>query len=214
MAEKSAKSAESPSGEKKPATEKPAAEKAAGGGAHGGGGGGGGGAVGMLTKMPVLLGGAMLAEAIVLIVGFKIIAGGPKNANGADLTDYSKSSSTAGSADSKVDPNQLVEIDVVDFKAINKQSGRTFLYDVSIYITAEPENEAHLKDMISSHSALIEDRVRTIIAESDPDKLGGGLEPGLETLRRQIKYQLDEILGDGMVDEVLIPRCIPYRTDF
>jgi len=36
------------------------------------------------------------------------------------------------------------------------------------------------------------------------DKLGGGSEPGLETLRRQVKYQLDEIMGEEMIDEVLI----------
>jgi len=44
--------------------------------------------------------------------------------------------------------------------------------------------------------------------------LGGGSEPGLETLRRQMKHQLDEIIGEGMIEEVLIPRCIPYRQDF
>jgi flagellar basal body-associated protein FliL len=71
-----------------------------------------------------------------------------------------------------------------------------------------------VKDTISSRDALIKDRIRTIIAQSDPDKLGGGSEPGLETLRRQVKYQLDEIIGDGMVDEVLVPRCIPFRTDY
>ena len=46
------------------------------------------------------------------------------------------------------------------------------------------------------------------------EKLGGGSEPGLETLRRQMKHQLDEIIGEGMIEEVLIPRCIPYRQDF
>jgi flagellar basal body-associated protein FliL len=61
---------------------------------------------------------------------------------------------------------------------------------------------------------LIQDRIRTIIAQSDPEKLSGGSEPGLETLRRQVKYQLDEIIGDGMIDEVLVPRCIPFRTDY
>ena len=61
---------------------------------------------------------------------------------------------------------------------------------------------------------MIRDRIRTIIAESDPDKLGGGTEPGLETLRRQIKYQLDEIVGEGLIDEVLVPKCIPFRTDY
>ena len=48
----------------------------------------------------------------------------------------------------------------------------------------------------------------------DPEKLGGGSEPGLETLRRQVKSQLEIIIGDGMIDEVLVPRCIPFRADF
>jgi hypothetical protein len=29
-----------------------------------------------------------------------------------------------------------------------------------------------------------------------------------------VKHQLDEIIGDGMIEEVLVPRCIPFRTDF
>ena len=58
------------------------------------------------------------------------------------------------------------------------------------------------------------DRMRTIIGQMDPEKLGGGSEPGLETLRRQVKSQLEIIIGDGMIDEVLVPRCIPFRADF
>ena len=61
---------------------------------------------------------------------------------------------------------------------------------------------------------MIKDRVRTIIAQNDPEKLGGGSEPGLETLRRQVKHQLDGIIGEGLIDEVLIPKCIPIRSDF
>ena len=71
-----------------------------------------------------------------------------------------------------------------------------------------------MKGLISARDALIKDRVRTIIAEMDPEKLGGGSEPGLETLRRQVKFQLDQIVGDGMIDEVLVPRCMPFRTDY
>jgi flagellar basal body-associated protein FliL len=67
---------------------------------------------------------------------------------------------------------------------------------------------------IKEREGLIKDRIRTIIAQSDPEKLGGGSEPGLETLRRQVKYQLDEIIGEGIIDEVLVPRCIPFRTDY
>jgi flagellar basal body-associated protein FliL len=74
--------------------------------------------------------------------------------------------------------------------------------------------EKRVRETIKEREALIKDRIRTIIAQSDPEKLGGGSEPGLETLRRQVKHQLDEIVGEGMIEEVLVPRCIPFRTDF
>jgi flagellar basal body-associated protein FliL len=103
---------------------------------------------------------------------------------------------------------------VLDFKAPNKVSGRTFLFDVSIFATTKGTNEDKVKSAIKDREALIKDRVRTIIAQSDPEKLLGSAEPGLETLRRQVKYQLDEIVGEGLIDEVLVPRCIPVRSDF
>ena len=108
----------------------------------------------------------------------------------------------------------FVEVEVLSFRAPNKQSGRTFLYDVSIYVVAMADKEELVKKTFESRKALITDRVRTIIAQSDPEKLGGGSEPGLETLRRQVKYQLDEIVGEGVIEEVLVPRCIPFRTDY
>lgn len=175
---------------------------------HGKGGGGG-----LMAKTPVLLGGVMLIEAVVLFAGFKFLgAGAPKAAAGAELVapDAKNSKGSAASASGK----EEVEVPVVDFRAVNKRSGRTFLYDVSIYLTTQASNADRVKNTISNSDALIKDRVRTIIAESDPDKLGGGSEPGLETLRRQVKYQLDQIVGDGLIDEVLVPRCTPFRTDY
>jgi flagellar basal body-associated protein FliL len=88
------------------------------------------------------------------------------------------------------------------------------LYDVSIYLVTKQEFGEQVKQTIKDRDALIKDRIRTIIAQSDPEKLGGGSEPGLETLRRQVKYQLDEIIGEEMISEVLVPRCIPFRTDY
>ncbi len=184
---------------------------------HGAAAGGGGG---LFTKMPVLLGGVMIIEAVVLFAGFKFLGGAPKAAAGAELAATSPAGEGKGDAkgegkgDAKTaDSKATVEIQVVDFRAPNKLSGRTFLYDVSIFLVTKADLADKVKEIISSRDALIKDRIRTIIAQSDPDKLGGGSEPGLETLRRQVKYQLDEIIGDGMVDEVLVPRCIPFRTD-
>jgi flagellar basal body-associated protein FliL len=170
----------------------------------------GGGA--MLTKTPVLLGGVMLIEAVVLFAGFKFVGGKPQTASGAELVAEDKGGESHGEK-GKTD-KKTVEVQVADFKALNRANGRTFLYDVSIYIVTRAENEQRVKDKFKDNKALIEDRIRTIIAESDPEKLGGGPEPGLETLRRQVKYQLDGIVGEGVIDEVLVPRCIPFRTDY
>ena len=224
-----------------------------------------GGIGALLTKLPVLLGGAMTVEAVVLLIAFKLLAGAPKAADASvDLkADATKTAEKAdeghgksedahaepakkddghGDAEKKeeadphaakkedahgeseghgdapaaapVDPKKIVELPVVEFRAPNKVGGKTFLYDVSIYAVTRQKNKADLETAIKERGALIKDRIRTIIAQSDPDKLGGGAEPGLETLRRQVRYALEQIVGEGIVDEVLVPRCIPFRTDF
>ena len=190
---------------------------------------GGGGMAALRSKTPVLMGGVMLIEAVVLFAGFKFLGGGAKPADAANVahleTEESHGEASAegghgegghgdGAKPAPVDKKKSIEINVLDFKAPNKQSGRTFLYDVSIYLVTKNEFADQVKQTIKDRDALIKDRIRTIIAQSDPEKLGGGSEPGLETLRRQVKYQLDEIVGEQMISEVLIPRCIPFRTDY
>lgn len=221
MAEKAEKKpdAASPKGEAAPAADKKHDEKKGGGG--------------FLAKTPVLLGGVMIIEAAVLFAGFKFLGGSkPDAAVGAELLDpnaehgedaegghggsgHGTAAGDHGSGEKKpVNKKKMVEIPVVEFRAPNKMSGRTFLYDVSIKLMTKGLNEEKVATAIKEREALIKDRVRTIIAQSDPEKLGGGSEPGLETLKRQVKYQLDEIVGEGMIDEVLVERCIPFRADF
>ncbi len=203
---------------------------------------------GLLSKTPVLLGVAMLLQAVVLFAGFKFFGGSPKSAGaevaavdahaeGGDAHGEAKADAhgeakvdahgeaakpdahgdahgDGHAAGGKVDKKKRIELPVVDFRAPNKQGGRMFLYDVTIIIQIRAEAEEKTKAILTDRAGLIKDRVRTIIAQSDPEKLGGGSEPGLETLRRQIKYQLDEIVGEGIIDEVLVPRCIPFPVNF
>jgi flagellar basal body-associated protein FliL len=191
-----------------------------------------GGIGALLTKLPVLLSGVMLIEAVVLFAGMKMLMPSPQaavaevdlNAHGEESAASEESASepaegghgeaAPATGGKKVDPKKSTEVQVVSFKAPNSLSGRTFMYDVEIVATVKGANQSKVKSAIEERGALIKDRIRTIIAQSDPKKLGGGSEPGLETLRRQVKYQLDEIIGEGYVDEVLVPRCIPFRTDF
>lgn len=206
MSEKAEKKADAGAG----AAAASAAAAGAGAGAKGGEKESKGG--GLLSKTPVLLGGVMLIEAVVLFAGFKVLGGHAQAAPGAELTGEVKTDEHGKPI--KASDKKTVEVPVMEAKALNRTNGRTFLYDVSIFVVTKSENEQRVKDTFKDNKALIEDRIATIIAESDPDKLGGGSEPGLETLRRQVKYQLDRIAGEGVIEEVLVPRCIPFRTDY
>jgi len=189
---------------------KPSDDKAAGGGADKKSAGGG-----LLGKTPVLMGIVMLVEALVLIGGIKFLGGGPKSADAAaGAVDGHTGPAGEGHADGKPKGGPVIELPLLELRATNKVSGRTLLFDVAIFVSLKQEHEETVKTTIAARKALITDRVRTIIAQSDPEKLGGGTEPGLETLRRQVKHQLDEILEKGMISEVLVPRCIPFRADY
>jgi flagellar basal body-associated protein FliL len=211
MAEKEKKPDAAPAGDKKPAAKAeaaPAAPASAGAAKAGGGG--------MLTKLPVLLGGAMIIEAVVLFAGFKFLNGGAKNANAADLTTPVKAAADGAdgaTSPASADDSTTAEVPLLESRFPNKRSGRAYLYDIKIVLSVKKESADKVKAIVTEHDALIQDRVRTIIAETDPDKLGGGSEPGLETLRRQVKYQLDEIVGDGLIDDVLIPQCLPFPAE-
>jgi flagellar basal body-associated protein FliL len=168
---------------------------------------------GLLGKTPVLLAIVMVVEAVVLIAGYWVVGGHPKQASAAELVADEKGDGK-GAGKGKAGDKKTIELPVLDAKAPNHTNGRTYLYDVSIFVVVKADDEQRVKDALKDNKALIEDRLSTIVRESDPDKLGGGSEPGLETLRRQVKYQLDRIVGEGVIEEVLVPRCIPFRTDY
>ena len=148
-------------------------------------------------------------------VGFKFLTGGPQQRQcRRSHHPVKENRRRGGKKATNLESSGTVELPLLESRFPNKRSGKTFLYDVKIVLSVKKESADKVKSTIGEHDALIQDRVRTIIAESDPDKLGGGAEPGLETLRRQVKYQLDEIVGDGLIDDVLIPQCIPFPADY
>jgi flagellar basal body-associated protein FliL len=185
-----------------------------------------GGIMAMLTKLPVLIGGVMVIEAAVLLVAAKFIFGSaPAPATGAELHGEEKAGAHGEEAgghgeEGKEPKKERAEIVLAELRAPNKISGRTFLFDVAIYASVKGDNEEKAKSAIEQRKALISDSVRTIIAQSDPEKLNGAKDPGLQMLRRQVKFRLEEILQDDkslpkdMILDVYVPKCTPFRADF
>jgi len=104
-----------------------------------------------------------------------------------------------------------VEVLLVKAKLPNNQSGHLFLYDLQVVAKVSEKNKEKLADLMTDRAAAVQDRIRTILASSDPKSLS---EPGLETLRRQIGYQLEQDLGKDLIKELLIPTCTPFRSEF
>ncbi len=207
--------------EKKPAEKEKPADKGSAAGGHDDKGHAPakkGGIVAMLTKLPVLLGGVMVIEAAVLFGAFKMLGGSPEPAAAAELHTEEGGKGEGGGKDDggKTGGSKMskVELPVIEMRAPNKLSGRTFLYDVSIFVVVKSEHAEKTKADLEGRKAMIGDRIRTIISRTDPEKLNGEKEPGLETFRRQVKFQLEEILGPDLIEEVLVPRCIPFKAEF
>ncbi len=104
------------------------------------------------------------------------------------------------------------ELPVASFKAPNLKSGRLYLYQMEVYAKTKQEKSAALKSLLEANKATIEDRLNRVIRSAEPQDLQ---EDGLETVRRQIRHELNQIVGDDkMIDEVLIPKCTPYKVDY
>jgi flagellar basal body-associated protein FliL len=100
------------------------------------------------------------------------------------------------------------EVKLMDASLANAKHGanRLFLYNLAVVAKVGEKEKEKAKALFEEHDAEIKDRIRTIVASSSPEIMD---EPGLETLRRQIKYQLDQDLGKDVIKDLLIPKCTP-----
>ncbi len=154
----------------------------------------------LLTAMVV--GGLMLLEGVGIFVAVKFLGGGPDALRAGD--GIGEGSDTEGKMSSS-------EVRVTDLLAFNSAGGRVFVYQLSVYAEIDAEDSSRIKDMIESRQNAIDDRFSKVIRGSDPKYLD---EPGLETLRRQFKHELGQILGDeSHIKAILFPEFKKSRAD-
>lgn len=153
--------------------------------------------------LPVKMLGVALAVVmleVTTVVGTMMMAGGPK-----------KAVAEVPVAAPKEEVEKDVEVPIIEAKLPNNQTGRLFLYDLNVVAKVGEKQKTKVEELLKERQAEVKDRIRTIIASSDPKSLS---EPGLETLRRQLSYQLEQDLGHDLIKELLIPKCTPFRAEF
>jgi flagellar basal body-associated protein FliL len=102
-----------------------------------------------------------------------------------------------------------VEIKLDQFRAPNFQTGATVFYDLSIHLKVDLVSKELVSGLIDKHKAMLGDRLRAIVAEAEPRYFS---ETQLTTLKGRIQAMMDSVIGEGMVKEVLIPECMPFKA--
>lgn len=146
-----------------------------------------------------VVGGLMLIEGVGIFVGVKYMGAGPASLS-ADQPD--------GDGEEGATQSELHVTDLVSF---NSTDGRVFVYQLSVYADVEGKHSQKIKDLIESRKNTIDDRFSKVIRAADPKYLD---EPGLETMQRLFKFELDQILGDDtLIKAILFPEFSKSRAD-
>lgn len=149
----------------------------------------------------VIVGVVMVVEGVALFGAMKFLGGKPDHAEAAEH---------AEAASKPVVEDE--EIQVVQLRALNVKSGRPVLYSLKVFVRVPSDKAESIKKTLEKKRATVEDSVARIVRSADPSHLS---EDGLETLRRQIQFELGRLTNDASgVSEILIPECTPYPTGF
>jgi len=102
------------------------------------------------------------------------------------------------------------EVELTDCRPSNRMSGRTFTFRLRVSGLVSAEDRERATALVEANRARITDRVNFVIRSAEPQQLN---EPGLETVKRRMKHEIDLILGDEqLVKEILIPEMLQSGT--
>lgn len=96
-------------------------------------------------------------------------------------------------------------------KIPNSSKGITYLYDFDLAILVPVDKQEAATTLVEEHRAQISDRVGQLVRAANSRVLD---EVDFKSLRMQIHEALAKVFDDEtLVIEVLIPRCVPIKTD-
>lgn len=103
------------------------------------------------------------------------------------------------------------DVSLVECKAINRKSGQALVVRICVAAQVDPDKVEVVQELVQKRQDTIKDRVQTVLRSADPRHLN---DPDLATLKRQIKFELDRVLGDDqLIRAVLIPQILQSRSD-
>ncbi len=152
--------------------------------------------------VPIIVVAIMLGEGGGLFIATKLMYGPPEAAGAAELTEGQKNVRAV---------QEEVEIELPEVNAFNKREGRLYLYNLTVTLRVKKENAEEVRKIVEVRKSTILDRFNIVVRSAETKQLN---EPGLDTIRRQFRFELDRLLGDDqLIQEVLIPRFFQSPAD-
>lgn len=139
----------------------------------------------------------MLGEGVGIFLVTRAMQRKPDQAAAADIEG-------AESADPSVE--ELAEVDLAECRPTNRITGKLVSYHLRVSALVASGGKEAVVAIIKAKRGRILDRINFVIRSAEPAQLA---EPGLETIKRRIKAELDELLDDDqLIRAVLIPEFL------
>jgi len=157
------------------------------------------------SKLPIKA--MIILLAVILLEGAKIsvffvMKGGPKPAEGSD---------PIAETEKNVNNNYAEVVLVQDFQVDNYMAGRSrMIVTLEVAAKVESTNKEKLDMSVNDHRKEILNSVRVLVSSAQPDQIK---DPKLEVIKRKIKSGVEEIVGEGMIQEILMPIWQTYVAD-
>ncbi len=149
-----------------------------------------------------LVGGIMVVEGMAIFMGMKMLGSNPDPTVGMER----------GLTPTTRPWEESQEISVAKVRVLNSNGPKAMLYNVKVVTRVHHSNQARVQEFIEGRKSTVEDAISRVIRSAEERHLG---EPGLETLKRQIRHELGGLLGDdNLIEQVLIPECMPMPTGY
>ena len=148
-----------------------------------------------------VFGGAMLIEGVAIFATMKTLGHEPDPTAGMEVLHPTSKPW-----------EESTELPVVSVRVPNNNGARTMLYSVKIAARVSAKEKDKAKEFLEKRKSTIEDMLSRVIRSAEEKQLA---EPGLETLKRQVRFELNSLVGDEhLIEQILIPECMPIPAGF
>lgn len=156
-------------------------------------------------KALLMVGGCLAAQAIIVLVVLFF-------ARAANETPQVVEAAATVSTDP-----EMVEISVTPkdpsekVRAINAKKGRLVYWGLKVFLQIRKADFELVKEKLITNENYVKQEIARIVADCEPFLLEQ--EADHATLKRQIRFALNSVLGKGTINEVLVSECIPQNLE-